>query len=686
MPQEFKDTELPNLLPQRPNVSCVTPIQIQMLRSQYFRQQTFVAGGTSNFSRPQPSPQQFTPQYERNEPWNSHDRPGQDRQLGYGSMDGIRAPAIPGQEEANYSTFEEAEAAFFKLLKRSGVQQDWTFDQMVKACVRDSQYRAIKDPRERKLAFEKYAVEQRAQEREREKERVAKLRNDFGVMLRRHPEIKYYSRWRTVRPIIESESIFRSTDNEDERRTLFEEYIAELRRYNDEQEASTRKAAMDELTDILNSLNLEPYTRWSEAQELIQSNANFKNDPKFETLHRSHILTAFEEHIKQLEREFNDKRQKEKSLKFRRERRNRDAFKDLLRELKADGHIKAGSKWMNVYPLVKDDHRFTDMLGQTGSTPLDFFWDIVEEEELILRSKRNDVLDVLDDEHYEITPQTTVDSFLDVVRNDRRTANFDTESLQLIFERQKEKVSKRAEESSYYAEKRQRRAIDDLRSRIKHLDPPVSLSDTWDRVRPRVESTPEYKALDTDEPRKMAFDKFQRRLREKTEDAERDRERRHRDRHESRNGVSGSHRDRGDRDREHRRHRSRSPEVDAYEADRRKAIADRERQYRKSSVTGLSPPPRSPHVRTGRDERDWRDRRDGWHGGSGYEGSRRDREGDRERGYGSRSELRSKTRVLDYGDDPGTEGGGSGPGSLRRRRSEESEGSEGHWVHKVGHI
>jgi hypothetical protein len=36
------------------------------------------------------------------------------------------------------------------------------------------------------------------------------------------------------------------------------------------------------------------------------------------------------------------------------------------------------------------------MLGQSGSTPLDLFWDMVEEEERALRGRRNDVLDVLD--------------------------------------------------------------------------------------------------------------------------------------------------------------------------------------------------------------------------------------------------------------------------------------------------
>ncbi|KAI9686092.1 MAG: hypothetical protein M1822_004075 [Bathelium mastoideum] len=699
MPQELKDLEQqtrPSLPPQRPSLP----------------QQTFVAGGTSNFSRPQFSPQQFASPHERNEPWNHHDRSGPDRPTGYGSMDGIRAAAIPGQEDVNYGTFEEAEAAFFKLLKRSGVQQDWAYEDMIKACVRDPQYRAIKDPKDRKLAFEKYMVEQRAQEKEREKERVAKLRTDFGVMLRRHPEIKYYSRWKTVRPIIENETIFRSTDNEDERRSLFEEYVAELRRHHDEQETALRKAAMDELTQIHKSLNLEPYTRWSEAQELLESNENYKDDPKFQKIHKSQVLTAFEDHIKTLERDFNDKRQKEKSLKFRHERQNRDAFKSLLRDLKANGQIKAGAKWMDIFPLIENDHRFADMLGQTGSTPLDFFWDMVEEEEGFLRTKRNDVLDALDDEHFEITPQTSLDSFLAVVRKDHRTANLDPDAVQLIFEREKEKASKHAEEKSHHAEKRQRRAIDDLRSRIKHLaDPPVSLTDTWERVRPRVEATSEFKALETDDLRKLAFDKFHRRLRDKAADdagaGDRDRDHR-RSRHDSRNGTT--HRDR-DRDRADRstRHRTRSPataaaaEPDAYEADRRKAIADRERQYRKGSDRerdrdrdrvsdrlsasgggGLSPPPtsasaRSPHLRGS--ERDWRERRSG--GGDAYEGGGRrggawEREGS---GYagGGRGDPRAKSRALDYGEGAGGAEDGAG---TRRRRSEGSEGSEGAWVHK----
>lgn len=69
---------------------------------------------------------------------------------------------------------------------------------------------------------------------------------------------------------------------------------------------------------------------------------------------------------------------------------------NLLHELKRNNKIKAGTKWSSIHPLIVTDERYTEMLGQPGSTPLDLFWDMVEDEERVLRSTRNDVLDVLD--------------------------------------------------------------------------------------------------------------------------------------------------------------------------------------------------------------------------------------------------------------------------------------------------
>jgi pre-mRNA-processing factor 40 len=312
-------------------------------------------------------------------------------------VNGSRAQVfVPANTDPDYSTFEEAEAAFLKLLRRNNISPDWTWEKTMRTIIKDSQYRALKDPKDRKAAFEKYAVEVRVQEKDKAKERLEKLRTDFATMLRSHPEIKHYTRWKTARPIIEGETIFRSTDDDNERRQLFEDYIIELKKANVEREAHTRKAALEELVEILKGLNLEPYTRWSEAQGIIQSHQRFQNDQKFKALTKSDMLTAFENHIKSLEKTFNDARQQQKNLKSRRERQNRDRFLSLLHELKKSGKIKAGAKWSQIHPLLVADERYVAVLGQTGSTPLDLFWDMVEEEERALRSTRNDVLDVLD--------------------------------------------------------------------------------------------------------------------------------------------------------------------------------------------------------------------------------------------------------------------------------------------------
>ncbi|KAL8733729.1 MAG: hypothetical protein Q9166_001922 [cf. Caloplaca sp. 2 TL-2023] len=618
----------------------------------------FVAGGTASFSS--------QPQQRDRDDYG--ERIGQDRQIGYGQTDinGARGATFDTQNDPNYATFEEGEAAFIGLLRRQKVQPDWTWEQTMRATIKDPQYRALKDPKDRKAAFEKYAIEVRLQEKDRAKERLAKLRTDFGTMLRRHPEIKHYTRWKTARPIIEGETIFRSTSDDTERKQLFEEYIIELKKAHIEKEAVTRKSAMDELVQILKGLDLEPYTRWAEADNMIRSDNKFQEDSKFQTLSKSDILTAFENHIKSLERTFNDERQREKTSKVRRERQNRDRFLDLLTELKAAGKIKAGTKWMSIHDSIKDDPRYTNMLGQRGSTPLDLFWDVVEEEERALRLVRNDVYDVLEDKRYEITPKTTFQDFLSLMSTDRRTGTISEDTLSLIFVRLQEKIVRRSEHEQHTSERHQRRNIDALRSKIKHLsNPPVTASSTWESVRPQIAHLEEFKILEHDELRKQAFEKVMRRVREKEEDTlERER---------------SAHAGGGKRDRRngHREPRHRTPELDIYEAERRKAMADRERVYStKAGGTGLSPPlpvPRSRerdrHVRL--DSRGERSERRGHRYPSDLEHTPRSRveedglrDRERERLYATRPRGE---RELDYGD---LRVGGS----MRRRRG--SEGSE----------
>lgn len=245
-----------------------------------------------------------------------------------------------------------------------------------------------------------------------------------------------------------------------------------------------------------------------------------------------------------------------------------------------------------------------------------------------------------------------------------------------------EKVSKRSEDDRYQAERQQKKAVDSLRSYIKHLEPPVRLDDTYERVKPRIERSEEYLAVTSDELRRSAFDKFMRRLKDKdsheSEATDRDRARR-RDRASVDRPI---HRERDRGERSHRsnpRHSraSRSPEPDAYEADRRKAIADREKNYRKGSAadTLLSPGRRGDRDRERERERDrerdldkpHRSRREDTM--SHYERERRDRDDEREKLYRRRGDPRGSIDELPYGD--------SDVRSARRRRADSDGESAG---------
>ncbi|KAL2199807.1 hypothetical protein P885DRAFT_29574 [Corynascus similis CBS 632.67] len=594
--------------------------------------------------------------------YRDHREPlNESRQLTFGNN--IQAQAfVPATNDPEYATAEEAEAAFVKLLRRSGVQPDWTWEQTIRATVKDPQFRAIKDPRERKAAFEKYCHDVIVQDKERAKERLTKLRADFATMLRSHPEIKHYTRWKTARPMIEGETIFRSTNDENERRQLFEDYIVDLKKAHKEHQVAMRKSAMDGLIELLPTLSLEPYTRWSEAQETIQSTAPFQNDEKYKSLTKYDVLTVFQNHIKALERKFNDSLQEEKNKRLRRDRKARDNFMALLSELRKDGKIKAGTKWSAIYPLIEADERYLAMAGRPGSTAMELFWDVVEEEERALRSIRNDVLDVIDDKRFEVTPKTTFQEFESVLKGDDRTANIERETMELLFERV-QKRAKRTDEDRQL-DRQQRRALEDLRSHMKRMDPPIGVNDTYEQVRSRLAHVPAFQAVTSDDARRGAFEKHIRRLKEKEDEIERDRQRR-RDRPDG-------YRDRGERSHRSsaRSVRSRSPaEHNTYEAERRHAVAERERNYRKTSAADVllsdrrSPARRSPSLRDHRErdrererdrdrdrdrdrERDRRDYRDRDHRDRDRE---RDRDWDRERDR-ERERDRDRDRDRDHRD------------------------------------
>jgi len=139
-----------------------------------------------------------------------------------------------------------------------------------------------------------------------------------------------------------------------------------------------RKENMEKLRHILRKLPITYNTLWKDAQILFKTCSEYSDDEQLQTLDPLDVFSVYEEHIKSLEDEYNDMREKVRMARRREERKNRDAFKDLLRELCNSHVINVRSKWKEIYPYIQNDQRYLNMLGQSGSTPLELFWDTVQ--------------------------------------------------------------------------------------------------------------------------------------------------------------------------------------------------------------------------------------------------------------------------------------------------------------------
>jgi len=204
---------------------------------------------------------------------------------------------------------------------------------------------------------------------------------------------------------------------------------------------------------------------------VLESEA-WKTDSEIQKLPTLDILLAFEDYSRVREREFEEQMRRAQVEKNRKERKTREGFKvtvalisrsatlthdrvrlqALLQELIDQDKIKPGTKWKTVYPLFKDDERYTNILGSPGSGPLELFWDIVDAMDQRLEGKIEIVEGAVkryNEKHqpgggmdvdggavsFKVGIETTAKEFLDVIKadEDERVRTLADEELSDIF-------------------------------------------------------------------------------------------------------------------------------------------------------------------------------------------------------------------------------------------------------------
>ncbi|EIN06033.1 hypothetical protein PUNSTDRAFT_54329 [Punctularia strigosozonata HHB-11173 SS5] len=445
-------------------------------------------------------------------------------------------PVIPHN---GFATLEEGEKAFTHLLRKAGVDASWTWDMTMRTIITDPLYKALNTLAEKKNCWQKYVDGLKAKEQEEREARLAKLRPALRNMLKGNPNVHHYSTFATADRLFANHPIWQQAKIAEERKLIFEEYIGELKQREMQEQRAARSRAISTVVALFKQLDVDVLTRWRQAHQMLINSEEWKSNPDLANLPTLDILLAFEDYSRVREREFEEQMRKQQLEKTRKERKAREGFKALLAELVQSGILKARTKWKQIYPSIKDDDRYLNILGNPGSNPLELFWDIVDDMDQKLDAKiatvdaalrkaaerKGDKADGADKEKgevevFEVKPETTEEEFKAAVEatGDQEVRKLTSADITEIFRTKLADAQKKQDEERKRAERKQRHMQDDLRYALKKLPEPLDVNMSYEDAIPLMQDLPEFKALE-DDGRRAAFAKFIKRQKERLREA-----------------------------------------------------------------------------------------------------------------------------------------------------------------------
>lgn len=194
---------------------------------------------------------------------------------------------------------------------------------------------------------------------------------------------------------------------------------------------------MDKLTAIFQSLQLDLAgpVRWQDARGLIMRTPEWHRDPELQRIEPIDMITVFEDEVQRAEKELAEVRQRRAEDRRRKARKAREGFNELLRELVQADQISAGTTWKSVYPLLAHDERYLALLGQPGSSPLDLFWDLVDDLDVQAEENQLVIEAVAKERGFVVDEATKEDDFFAAIKDDVRLESMDYTAIRATFEK-----------------------------------------------------------------------------------------------------------------------------------------------------------------------------------------------------------------------------------------------------------
>lgn len=325
----------------------------------------------------------------------------------------VKTPIVEPPKFDSYAALEEA---FKELLRANDVDSTWSFESVMAKFIKEPVYWAILDSLQRKTLYDDYLIQKLQDQVSNKAAVIDSFKTNFLKVLdvyTKQGKLDHTTRWSTITALLikDDNSIFKhSVLSDSEIQSLYRDHVSGLKRAHEESIKSRKQQALQELESYLTQINPALASQsdgWDDLYAKLQLDSRFQANKHFSDLSKLDILDLYISKIYPTIVE--DTRQKIKLVErtnFRSDRKARESFKKLIASIP----IKANSLFEDVFPLIENEDAFIELCGRNGSSPLEFFWDIVDEKNQVLKVKKDLVESVL----------------LDLRRNDREKYDYES--------------------------------------------------------------------------------------------------------------------------------------------------------------------------------------------------------------------------------------------------------------------
>lgn len=339
--------------------------------------------------------------------------------------------------------FEEAEENFVRLLRDNEVDSTWSFEKVISKFIKDPVYWSIPDSLQRKKLYDDYLIQKLKDDLSNKTAVIENFEKNFLAILddlKENGKLKYTTRWSTIKNLLieEDNPIFKHAILSDkEISEIYKNYIAKFKNEVESSLKERKSQALNELQVYLTEINpkiVSDSTDWADLYSKLKEDPRFKANKHFADLTKCDILELYLDKIyPEILEKLRDDISKVEKINYRSDRKARQAFKEFLNQQS----IKANSLFKDIFPIIENEDSFIELCGRNGSTPIEFFWDIVDEKSQLLKLKKDLVENIMADLQRQDPSEYSYDSLLSSKEHflktlstikDERLSSFDLKS------------------------------------------------------------------------------------------------------------------------------------------------------------------------------------------------------------------------------------------------------------------